>query len=502
MSVLSNCFPLGLGTSRLPIKSAKDTEGIEKSSQLILKALDFGVNYIDTSYPYSGGGAHLALKHAFEQTEKPYTVTVKVIHQSDKTADEARRRVERQFKSLGIDRAAFFVCWCITSYKQFLEIMNKGGVYEGALKLKDEGIIDHICCSLHASMKDSIKIIESGVFAAATISFNFTNAIQTIPILDTAVKHNVDVAIMNPLGGGGIVQNPGFFSFVQANNESVAASALRFAYSHSAVKVVLSGLNNDNELEENHEALTNKTKELDSERLVRVMSGVKSIDGFCVNCHYCNSCHVGIPVSELMSKRNRLLFGSISNQDYRRTNLELNQNIYLFQGQAGEEGSGEWFPESSVNPCIRCGQCETKCTQKLKIIESIDDIYNRTDQCGFSIKARRNRLQELLFEKDYKKVGLYPKDRFADMVMKLYERFFGTPDFEWVTFNSDSSMWGRVIDGLKVDAPHDILLIRPDIIIVCNYTYETEIYNDLKKYEADGIKIVKLHREADVPWVF
>ena len=138
MGVLANYFTMGLGTARLPINSHNDTAGIEKSVRLILNTLEAGVNYIDTSYPYSAGGAHPALKLAFEQTNKPYSVTVKVIYQSDKTADEAKRRVELQLKSLGIDRAAFFLCWSIPSYEQFIEIMRKGGVYDGALKLRDE----------------------------------------------------------------------------------------------------------------------------------------------------------------------------------------------------------------------------------------------------------------------------------------------------------------------------------------------------------------------------
>jgi len=138
----------------------------------------------------------------------------------------------------------------------------------------------------------------------------------------------------------------------------------------------------------------------------------------------------------------------------------------------------------------------------LRIIECIGDIYSRAEKCGFSLQARETRLRELLFEKNYKKVGLYPKDRFADLIMKMYEEFFGEPDFEWVVFNSDPSMWGRVSDGLVIHAPKEIPGIKPDIIIVCNYTYQEEIYKDLLHFANDGFKIVKLHRDVDVPWVF
>jgi hypothetical protein len=500
MSILSNCFPLGLGTARLPIKSAADIEGIEKSAQLVLKALNSGINYIDVSYPYANGGAHAALNLAFKQAKNPYAVTVKVLHQHDKTADDARHRIESQLCAMGISKATYFVCWSIPSYAQFLEITRKGGIYDCALKLKDEGIIEHICCSLHASHDDSIKILESGAFEAATISFNLANSVQTIPVLDAALRLNVDVAVMNPLGGGGIPQNPDFFSFAQAKGEDTVTAALRFVYSHPAVKVILNGLSNEAELVHNLEALVQKSEEPDAKRLSRVISKVKDIDGYCVNCHYCDNCPVGIPVSKLMNQRNRLLFPNIVTQDYRRTDPELLKNINLFQCQSNS--SDDWFPASYENPCTRCKQCERACTQKLKIIKAIDDMYARCKISGFSLEYRKERLYNLLVDKGYKRVGLYPKDRFADYIIKLYNDFIGEPDFEWVAFNSDQSTWGREVDGLIIHAPDEITDINPDIIIVCNYTYQKEIYSDLVKHKAEGIKIVKLHSENDVPWVF
>ena len=493
---------MGLGTSRFPIKNAKDIAGIEKSAQLILKALEKGVHYIDTTYPYSAAGALPALKLAFAQTGNPYNVTVKLIYQHDKTTDEVRRRVESQLDTMGIDKATFFVCWCIKNYTEFMEIMRKGGVYDGAIRLKDEGAIDYICCSLHAPPEDSIKIIESGAFEAATISFNLANAPQVLPVLDAALKDNIDVAIMNPLGGGGIPRNPEFFSFAQAPGETIPVAALRYAKSHPAVKVVLCGLNNEKELDENYAAFARQSTEPDNKRLTRVTNSVKGIEGYCVNCHYCDGCPVGVPVSKIMERRNRLLFPDISSQDYKRENPELKQNIALFHADTYSDDSAGWFPDSADNPCIRCRACDKKCTQNLKIMDSIQDMYNRAAKHGFSVAAHKDRLQELLVNKGYKRVGLYPKDRFADLIVELYRRYFGTPDFDLIAFNSDPNMWGRVVDGLTIHSPNDINKLKPDIIIVCNYTYDNEIYTDLMHFENDGIEVVKLHRELDLPWIF
>ena len=499
MGAFSGYFPLGLGTGRFPVSGPGDTEGIEKSANIVCRALEAGVNYIDTSYSYCAGMAHTVLKEAFSRTKMPFGVTVKVMHDMDKTADDARRRVEMQLKSMGIDKAQFFVCWTIPSYEDFLEIMRKGGLYEGAVKLKDEGIIDHICCSIHAPQAEAIQIINSGVFEGATISHSLLTAIQTLPILDAALNKNVDIAVMNPLGGGVIARNPDFFSFAQSGNESTVTAALRFAKAHPAVKIVLSGFSAENEIPENVAAIAEPSLESSEDRIARVLQHIRIIDGFCVNCHYCDGCPQSIPISELMNKRNTLLF--TSQERYNRTDPEVLRNIDLFYSHA-HLGTGEWFPDLPENPCIRCERCEKNCTQKLKIMDAIDDMYKRAGKAGYSLRTRKDRIEELLVNKNYRRVGLYPDGGFSKMIIELYNRFWGEPEFEWLQFNSNPNMWGQSTGGLLIHAPGDIHDLEPDIIIVSTYRHDRVIFDSLKHFENEGIKIVKLHKETDVPWIF
>jgi ABC-type Fe3+-citrate transport system substrate-binding protein len=63
-------------------------------------------------------------------------------------------------------------------------------------------------------------------------------------------------------------------------------------------------------------------------------------------------------------------------------------------------------------------------------------------------------------------------------------------------------MWGLDIDGIIVHPPMAIPKIKPDIIIICNYRHDQSIYNELQHFEKIGIRIIKLHRETDIPWVF
>ena len=511
MGIFSSYFPLGLGTSRFPVSGPGDTAGIDKSIAIVRHALDAGVNYIDTAYPYSAGMAQAVLKEAFAQTAQPFGVTVKVMHDMDKTADDARRRVEMQLKAMGLDKAAFFMCWTITGYSVFQDIMQKGGIYDGALRLKDEGIIDHICFSAHAPPDDIINIIKSGAFDGATLYYNITNAAVMQPVLDAAHGSGIDVAVMGPLGGGLIAQNPEFFDFARSGGDGgIAQAAMRFAKAHPAVKIVLSGISCVQETDENIRVFTSENTEPDEARLARVLCSVNELPAFCTGCNYCEGCPEGIPVSEIMTKRNKLLF--IPKETYNRDNPDLIRNLNLFRSH-----SGEWLPDSSVNPCTRCGQCEVKCTQNLSIIEGIADMFSRADEAGFSLAARRDRLRELLAGKGFKRVGLYPNGGFANLVIEYYERFFGKPEFEWLQFNSDPKMWGQESGGLPVYSPGDINTLKLDIIVICTYKYDNEIYNDLNRSrqgrhgkQAEEPSpclpclpdLQKLHRKTDVPWVF
>jgi uncharacterized protein len=498
MTVLDRCFPLGLGTTRFPVKGPNDIPGIEMTADWVLRALESGVNYIDVGHHYSSSAAETVLKHVFRQTARPYHVTVKSEYGVDKTADGARRRVENSLAAMGIGHASFFIAWTIHSYDEFEKICLKGGIYDGALKMKDEGVIGHICFSTHASPEDTVRILKSGAFEGVTVSYSLLNSNAIKPVLDEAYKLNIGVAVMNPLGGGMIPQNRDFFAFAQNEHETnIIHAALRFVKAHPAVKVVLSGAASWQELEENLAAFTMPDPEPDEDRLYRVSANLHELKNYCTGCRYCEGCHKGIPIPALMQSRNTLLFTPAN--AYNRSDPELLRNIQLF-GKL--EQNFAYVPKTTVNPCIRCGRCEAKCTQHLKVCDAIDDVYKRAEATGFSLSQRRSRLEKLLLGKGYKRVGLYPNGGYANKVLELYRQFFGEPDFEVLQFNSNPKVWGTLSGGLAVHSPDEIPILAPDAILVCSYRFGDDIFESLRRYEAQGIRILKLHGQADVPWVY
>ena len=70
MSIYSDCFPLGLGTSRFPVSGPDDAAGLERSVKLAVQALNAGVNYVDVGHNYSAGMSPQVLREAFRQVKK------------------------------------------------------------------------------------------------------------------------------------------------------------------------------------------------------------------------------------------------------------------------------------------------------------------------------------------------------------------------------------------------------------------------------------------------
>jgi len=498
MWVLDHFFPLGIGTNRFAVKNAGDEDGLNRAAAVVSAALNAGCSYVDVSSSYSKGFAGEICKRAFRITNAPKDVTVKVSFLSDVTADDALRRVESEFEKLGIDHASFFVVWNIASLAQFQQIMAKGSLYEGAVRAKKQGLVDHICFSSHAMPEEIKQIIESGAFEAGTLALSPLNSFRMRPALDAAQQCGVGLAAMNPLGGGVIPQADDYFSFLRCEGDgSTVAAALRYVYAHPAIKIVLSGMSNLNQLQQNLSAFTDGNHVPEKKRIDRVNAGFAALESYCTGCRYCMPCPAKIDIPAFMQSRNSALFPVVP--AYNRTGPEVLRNIQIFRKLQLDFSI---LPENGRFPCLNCGACEKRCTQHLKIRTYLKEIYDRINQAAFSVEARKTRLNMLLNRKGYRRVGFYPGGLYTAKVLEMYKEFFGAAPFEIFLFDSNPGSWGTIVAGWTVHTPEDITRLGLDAVIITNYNYLDEIYRSVSSCETSGIDIIKLHEPHDVPWVF
>jgi predicted aldo/keto reductase-like oxidoreductase len=351
---------LGFGGMRF---NPKDEE---TSIRAVQRAVELGINYFDTAPGYCEDTSETfigkALSSLPKDKQRDIFISTKSHIGADPKADDVRKRIENQLKIFHRDKIEFYNMWCILDMGQFNEIMAPGGPYEGALRAKEEGLIDHICGTTHASGEEIAKIINAGVFEGITLGYNILNHEFRKTGMEAAVKAGCAVITMNPLGGGMLTRDEDMLSVLKEDeSESFIAAALRFNFSHPEITVVLAGMKSTAEVEFNVN-VAESVKEPDPVVVKRLIQKFESLgESFCTGCKYClEHCpeEIQIHLYAGLWDRVRMKLPEDAHRVYK---------IYL-------EGEDRWLKGKRASDCTQCGECEQACTQKLPIREYMENI--------------------------------------------------------------------------------------------------------------------------------
>lgn len=351
---------LGFGGMRF------DPEDEETAIRAVHRAAELGINYFDTAPGYCEDTSETFIGKALsllpEKKQKEIHLSTKSHIGADPKAGDVRRRIEDQLRKFKREKIQFYNMWCIVDLEHFDRIMAKGGPYEGALKAKEEGLIEHICCSAHASGEDIAAVVKAGVFEGFTLGYNILNHEFRKEGMEAAAKANCAVITMNPLGGGMLTRDEEMLSVLKEDEgDSFVAAALRFNFSHPEITVVLAGMKDAKEVEFNVNVAESIQKP-DPEVVRRLIEKFESLgESFCTGCRYClEHCpeEIQIHLYAGMWDRVRMKLPEDAKRVY---------NVYL----AGED---HWLKGKRASDCTQCGECEQACTQKLPIREYMEKI--------------------------------------------------------------------------------------------------------------------------------
>ena len=334
-------------------------KSLYEAAKVAVRANELGINYFDTAPFYCDDKSEEVMGEAFKYMKNPFYVSTKSGISSEKDADAVRKRIDGSLKRLGIEKINFFHMWCILNLEQYRQVMAPGGPYEGALRAKEEGLIEHIVFSTHCNGDEIETIVNEGYFEGVTLGYNATNFAFRQKGIRAAYEKGLGVVTMNPLGGGIIPQNPKFYSFIKENEEdTLVQAALKFNVSHKEITVALAGMGSIEEVEENVRAGEN-IGEMTEEKLTRFSGKINSsLDTLCTGCQYCVGCPKDIQIPKMMDAYNMYI---LSNKDER-----ISSRL-----------KGHWGIDiKDAAECISCGICEKKCTQHLPIIERLKYVAN------------------------------------------------------------------------------------------------------------------------------
>ncbi len=360
---------LGFGAMRLPTITINDKSVLdyEKSTEIIRKAIELGVNYFDSAPYYCDGESEYALGKAIKgYRDKIYISTKNPIENS--SGDDWRKRLENSLKKLDIDYIDFYHMWGISLDTFRNKINVPKGPMETALKAKDEGLIKHISFSFHDEPNNMREIIDSGYFESVLMQYNLLDRSNEENI-KYADEKGLGVVIMGPVGGGRLgAPSEVLKKVLKKDFASTAEMALRFVLANEGVNIALSGMSTVEMVEENAKVASIEgkltTEELNT--INKMMEENKKLsDLYCTGCKYCMPCPQGINIPYLFTLMNYYkVYGLIdfAKSAYEKTKIPLDKrNNY-------EKENG-----LDASHCIECGACEAKCPQHIKIIKQLKE---------------------------------------------------------------------------------------------------------------------------------
>jgi len=186
--------------------------------RMMVKAAEAGVTYFDTAPGYFDGRSETAFGLGFKELGRrglPFLCATKTF---ESTEMGIRREIDGQLKRLGRDHIDFYHVWCVTSLDQWKE-RQRNGVLATFRKLKEEGLIRHICVSSHLIGDDIKELLMEGVFEGVLFGYSAYNFRVREKAFEAITAKDLGCVVMNPLGGGIIPQNPGLFEFLKTRKD-------------------------------------------------------------------------------------------------------------------------------------------------------------------------------------------------------------------------------------------------------------------------------------------
>ena len=347
-------------------------EDEDYAAEVVRYANAKGINYFDTAPFYCNDRSEDIFGKAFKHMPDQFYVSTKSMISKEKTADEVRWRIENSLLRLGVDRINFFHMWCIMDLEQYQRIMAPGGPYEGALKAREEGLIEHLVFSTHCRGEEIRTIIEDDVFEGVLLGYNVINHPFREAGVKAAYENNIGVVTMNPLGGGLIPRYADYFKFIRdRDDETTIQAALRFNAAQKGITVVLTGMGTKEEVDENTQVASHPLT-VSLESLKKIQSRITDkMDSLCTNCQYCREkkCPSKIKMNYYMEAYN--LFLMMGSEEEMLKQLDW----YHEQGNLKEK-------DSLPGECTSCRICESLCTQKLPIIDRLKEMQKIMDGRG------------------------------------------------------------------------------------------------------------------------
>jgi len=355
---------LGFGAMRLPTCNGDIDEPL--AIRMLRYAIDHGVNYVDTAWPYHGGKSEVMVGRALGEGYRERTMlATKLPSWEVKTTDDFDRFLDAQLERLATDHIDFYLLHSMNrhSWPRLRDL----GVREWAERAMAGGHIRHLGFSYHDTPEAFAPIIDGYDWAMCQIQLNFMDPDGQAGVsgLRYATAKGIAVVIMEPLFGGKLVDPP---TPVQAIWDTAAVKrspvdwALRWLWNQPGVSLVLSGMSSQEQVEENAAlAAAPDGGALTPDELIlcdQVRAAYQALTLIpCTACGYCKPCPQGVDIPQNLSMYND---GVVYDKP------EVARSRYAWLKYAFEV-QHLFDRDMRAANCIQCAECEARCPQSIPI---------------------------------------------------------------------------------------------------------------------------------------
>lgn len=357
---------LGFGCMRFPT-DADGSINEQEVLAMIDRAYQEGVTYFDTAYPYHDGKSEAVTGKALARYPRDsYYLATKLPVWNVKTIGDAERIFSEQLERLQKDHVDFYLLHALNGERwKYAKELDIPGFCE---KLRAAGRIRYLGFSFHDDYEAFEEILTSYRWDFCQIQLNYMDAEEQAGLKGYALaeEKGVPMVIMEPVKGGSLAAFASDISeqfHAHDPQASMASFALRWVGSLSNVKVILSGMSNMEQVEDNLKTFGafKPLSEAEQATVREVVELMRSrVQNGCTGCRYCMPCPAGVNIPGSFGCWNR---------------YHMYQNYTVVKYQWEKELGEAKQPKN----CIKCGKCEQACPQHLHIREDLERVQADLD---------------------------------------------------------------------------------------------------------------------------
>ena len=357
---------LGLGCMRLPVLNGQyDKIDVDNAVSLIRKAIDGGINYIDTAYPYHNGQSEIVIAEALKDgyREKVF-IADKLPSWLIQKREDMDHYLKEQLDRLQTGQIDFYLLHSIK--EDYWNNLKSLGVFEFLDDALADGRIKYTGFSFHGEIELFFDVVDSYKWDICQVQYNIVdeNYQAGREGIRYASSKGVGVVIMEPLRGGTLVKTvPPEVQKIWDGapiKRSPVEWALKYLWDQEEVDVVLSGMGTSEELEENlkladegfSSSLTSEERDIIQE--VRAAYRERKHVN-CTQCGYCMPCSSGVNIpGNFLQLNHAYMFQDVDNSK---------MNYYMLLKE-----------DERASNCTRCGECEKLCPQMVPIQKTLKKV--------------------------------------------------------------------------------------------------------------------------------